>query len=378
MIQPLSKRRSLRLTQPGPQLGEFVSAQCQRLCEAMGAGSNADLYNELLLEILGTAAGRSLLNPPLAPSAISDDHTPVEFSLAFVPHAAPDVRILVEPGGGTGDYAEDARVGRKVFEALADRWSFSLVHLNQVADVFFPSSSQVPFALGCALALRSTGQPVFKAYLNPAVRGPGRAARVVEEALTRLGYQAAVEPLFRQAARRHPGADSLPFFALDLGNWDAPRAKAYVAHHNIAAADVKAVSRLVPGEHPEAVEEFVHLTLGDGPYYRRPVVSYYSFTGASADRPSGYTVQLPIRDYVRDDQEARDRAAVVFQHYDLDVQALDRALAAMTPRRLNSGVGLMAYLALAYEHDQPPRVTVYLSSQAYHVPPPRTTRPVPA
>ena len=45
------------------------------------------------------------------------------------------------------------------------------------------------------------------------------------------------------------------------------------------------------------------------------------------------------------------------------------------PRPLEDGAGLIAYLALVHERGRPPRVTAYLSSEAYGVRPPRETEP---
>jgi hypothetical protein len=54
----------------------------------------------------------------------------------------------------------------------------------------------------------------------------------------------------------------------------------------------------------------------------------------------------------------------------------------VTSRPLHDGVGLIAYLALAHEQGQPPRVTAYISSEAYTVRPPSAAQvpqfPVPS
>jgi hypothetical protein len=42
----------------------------------------------------------------------------------------------------------------------------------------------------------------------------------------------------------------------------------------------------------------------------------------------------------------------------------------VTGRRPEDGVGLIAYLALAHQQDRAPRVTAYLSAEAYAVRPP--------
>jgi DMATS type aromatic prenyltransferase len=363
---------------PGPplRLGDFVSAQLRRLCGVVGLDDVVD--PQLPIQLLGSAARRRLSDPP-SDSFISDDHTPVEYSLTFPRgRTTPDLRMLVEPGGGTGDLAADGRVGRQVVEELAARWGFSMAPLTRLADIFFPSAPHGPFALWCALVFRRSGRPGLKVYLNPGAGGPAGAADAVAEALARLGYRAAAPLLLQQVASRYRHLDGFPFFALDLGNWNTPRVKVYIGHRDFSASDATAVSRLCSGEHPERVSEFFRLVAGNGHCRARPVVSYFSFTGAATDRPSGYTLHVPVRDYVRDDREARGRAAEALRWHGVHPAILDRALAAVTPRPLDSGVGLIAYLALAHERHQSPRVSVYLSAEAYHVRAPRMARLQPA
>ncbi|MEU7205374.1 tryptophan dimethylallyltransferase family protein [Streptomyces sp. NPDC045470] len=354
------------------RLGTFVAGQCWRLCAAAGRDSDASIYQELLLALLGPAAARRLAAPAV-PTITSDDGTPVEFALLFQAGSAPVVGLSVEPGGSTGDLAADGRTGRRILADLAARWSFSLDRLRRIEDLFFPAAPCGPAAVGCAAVVRR-GQVGFKVYLNPGARGAEQAAPTVEEALGRLGYRAAAGALLRRAAARHPKFDTFPFFSLDLGLWDTPRVKTYVAHREITADAVAAVAGLVLApQQCEQVADFFRLAAGSEHCDRSPVVSYFSYTDTATDRPSGYTLQVPVRDYVRDDLEAYRRAVAALQRYGMDAGVLDGALAALTPRRLESGRGLVAYLALSFEHAQPPRITAYLASQAYAATPPRPT-----
>ena len=83
---------------------------------------------------------------------------------------------------------------------------------------------------------------------------------------------------------------------------------------------------------------------------------------------------MPIRDYVADDEEARDRVVALLERYGFGNAEFDRVLAAVTPRPLRAGVGLIAHVSLRLG---PPRpgMTVYLSAEAYEVRPSRGRRP---
>ncbi|MEU8347387.1 Tryptophan dimethylallyltransferase [Actinomadura meyerae] len=347
----------------GPWFGERAQRQMAALCEASGTGGDA--ARSLLGTALEPLARLSLLDPPPARSFVSDDHSPVEFSLAFTPGAAPVPRVLLEPGC-TDDMARSGRVGLRTAERLAVRGVLSCARLHALSDLFFPAAPHGPFALWLALEFPA-GRPRAKVYLNPAADGPGRAADAVAEALARLGYGDAFAGLRRCADR----PEDFLFFALDLGDWPAPRVKVYVRHRDFSPAEAAAVSRAMPGGHPGRVAEFIDLVAAERRLRRRPLISCFSFTRARTGRPSGYSVHVPVRDYVQDDRQARDRAADALRRYGIDERPLDRALAGLTSRPLDAGVGLISYLTLAQADRCPPRVTAYLSSEAYRVQPVR-------
>ncbi|MCX4595934.1 tryptophanase [Streptomyces sp. NBC_01549] len=359
-------------TQP---LGGYVADQLLRLCQAMGLEpSDGEIYARVLTDCLGPVAERPLGEPPSYPSFLSDDHTPVEYSLAFVPDAPPTLRVLLEPGYGAEGLAENGRAGLRVVRDMAERWGFATDQLDRLEDLFFPPVPEGPLALWLALELRPGGVPKVKVYLNPAASGADRAAETVREALDRLGH--------RQAFAALPRADGYPFLALDLGDWETPRVKVYVTHRNLAAADAGELPRTDPGPRPETVREFLRVAAGldssaqhpgaaEGVRLEgRPVLSCHSFTESATGLPSGFTLHVPVRDYVRHDGEAYARAVAVLRRHGMDTAALDRSLATVTSRLLHDGVGLIAYLALVHERGRPPRVTAYISSEAYEVRPP--------
>ncbi|MFI8100489.1 tryptophan dimethylallyltransferase family protein [Streptomyces sp. NPDC086023] len=353
-------------------LGGFTAEQLLRLCEVAGLGADdAEAYAHTLVSALGPAAERPLDLPPPNRTYLSDDHTPVEFSLSFTRGGTPALRVLLEPGCGVGSPAENGRAGLRAVREMARLWNFSTDRLDDLADLFFPADPQGPFALWCALELVPGGVPRVKVYLNPAASGQERSAGTVREALRRLGHDRAYASL--------PGADGYPFLALDLGDWAAPRVKVYLRHLGLSAADAGGLCRMAPGPGPEEVEEFFGVSAGAAeaggqgwslPLDRRPGLSCHSFTEAGAGLPSGFTLHIPVRDHVRDDAEALARAEALLGRYGMDPAPLARALSALTARRLTDGTGLIAYLALAHQRGCPPRITAYVSSEAYAVRPP--------
>jgi DMATS type aromatic prenyltransferase len=349
-------------------------------------GADSAEYGQTLLTVLGPAAERPLDVPP-EETFLSDDHTPVEFSLAFVPQAAPTLRVLLEPGYGAGGLAENGRVGLRVVREMAGRWGFDTERLDELEDLFFPPEPEGPLALWCALELLPGGIPRAKVYLNPAASGQERSAATVREALRRLGH--------RQAFAALPEGDRPLFFALDLGDWEQPRVKVYLAHQDLSAAAAAGLTRLGGGRGRTEIKRFFRTAAGhdlgpgaetfhtegfdeDVPLDRRPGLSCHAFTESGTGLPSGFTLHIPVRDYARHDGEALDRATALLRRHGMDPAPLVRALSAVTSRRLQDGVGLIAYLGLVQQRGRPPRMNVYISSEAYEVRPPVTVAtPVP-
>lgn len=350
-----------------PTLGAFTGGQLRRLGAVAGlAGADVDTYARVLTDSLGPVAGRPLNLPPPYRTFLSDDHTPVEFSLSFRPDAAPVLRVLVEPGCGADSLVHNGRAGLETVRAMARRWRFGTGPLDEVTDLFLPSAPHGPLALWCALELTPGGVPKVKVYLNPAANGEERSAATVREALRRLGLK-------RAYANLPPGSGH-PFLALDLGDWEEPRVKVYVRHDSLTCARAGRLSRMIPEPVPAVVESFFRTVAGAGAGTTGldglPGLSCHSFTGPADPRPSGFTLHIPVRDYAPHDGEALTRASRLLQRHGMDASMLVRALAAVTDRRPEDGAGLIAYLALALQRGRPPRVTAYLSSEAYAVRPP--------
>ncbi|MER6562051.1 tryptophan dimethylallyltransferase family protein [Streptomyces sp. NPDC001027] len=350
----------------GVTLGGHAARQLLRLSEIAGLpAADCEDYARTLVDVLGPVAQRPLELPPASRSFLSDDHTPVEFSLSCEPGAPPTLRVLLEPGAGADDLADNGRTGLRAIREMGRRWGFGTDPLDDLEDLFFPPAPQGPLALWCALELCAGGVPRVKVYLNPAASGEKRAAKTVRQALKRLGHRKAFQAL--------PDGDRHLFFALDLGDWAEPRVKVYLAHDDLSAAEAGALSRMGDGPGSAEIEEFFRIVAGEEhkpQLDRRPVQTCHAFTETGTGLPSGFTVYIPVRDYARHDGEALARAAALHARYGIDPVAVRRASAAVTSRQPEDGVGLVAYLGLAHQRGRPPRVMTYISSEAYEVRPP--------
>ncbi|WP_245372936.1 tryptophan dimethylallyltransferase family protein [Crossiella equi] len=310
---------------------------------------------------------------PVFPSDVADDHTPVEFSLAVDHQGRPAVRLLME------SIAEDASVEANVWTAremlprLARRYGFGLDQFNAVADLFLPEDGQYHgrFGFWWSVVLRPGLPPAFKVYFNPESRGRLAAPGLVARGLDRLGFGGGYGALARRTVRPGEAHDRYSFFSLDLHTRSDPRVKVYVSHHEADLAHVLRASTAARDVPEDQLREFCAVAGGSlGRFRHRPLVSSLSFLAGDTHRASGYSVYLPVRDYVEDDEIALARAHTLLARHGLDRTLLDRALAAVARRPLGDGVGLIPHLSLRTGR---PRsgLTVYLSVEAFAVTPPR-------
>jgi len=352
-----------------------LGGQLGRLCDVLDMDQATPV--DLLTGLLGVHGSRPLSDPPAWPSDIADDHSPVEFSVAYNDNEPPALRILAEVLGPAPGVRANMSATYNFLDSQSARFGLSTKRLDSVRDLFATEHPQGVFGLWCSLVFRSGRQPEFKVYLNAELEGPDRAPELVAAALQRLGLGRSYRKMLKHAVR--PGElgnlDRLTFFALDLHDGPQARVKLYLTHHHADARDVARAAGMIDGVDRAEIAVFCALAGATGRFDGRPLVGSYTLTERAA-KPVGYSIYVPIRSYVADDQEARARVLPLLDRYRFDRTAFDRAIDAVAGRPLADGVGLIAHVSLRMG---PPRpgLTVYLSAEAYEVCPPRSLQ-VPA
>jgi DMATS type aromatic prenyltransferase len=354
-----------------PSLYEHLGGQLRILCENLELAPNPALAG--VRDLLAPIGGRALTQPPLWPSGVSDDHTPIEFSIACDAGAPPALRILGETIAPQPSPQANLDAALRLVDSLAVRHDLALDRFDHVRQVFLGGDPQGEFSVWFSLVHRPDSAPDVKIYFDPNAQGRNRAPQLVERALERLQLAGAYRTTLAHAVR--PGqlgiGDRFSFFALDLHGRPHSRVKVYLAHENATVRDVVRAAGAVEGVDGTQIEDFLALTGCTGPLTKRPLMSGYSFVQGDTDRPSTYSLYLPIRDYVSDDEQAWERVRAVFDRYGLDVAVIDKAISSVARRPLRDGVGLIAHVSLRLSAGRSPGVTVYLSSEAYAVAAPR-------
>lgn len=355
-------------------LREYTGNQLSRLCAVVGI-PEIESPMSVLDALLGASADRCLHEPPLWPSDIADDATPLEFSLAFDRESTPTLRLFGETIASKPGVRANAAACLRVLTSLAEQYALSLDRFHQVQDLFLPQDPRGDFGLWFSVIFRRHATPEFKIYFNPDARGRLQAPVIVAEALRRIGFDHAYHVVTGHGIQRRQ-LDRFKFFALDLNAQPQSRVKVYVSHRDAGSTVAHWAASAVPGVDPAEIAEFCSLLGGDTERFTgRPLTSSFAFTDTNPAVPNNYSLYLPIRDAVADDEMARQRVQELMTRHGLDSSVLDRALTAVSTRAPRDGVGLIAHVSLRRGPARP-GMTVYLSSEAYRTTPPRP-RPLP-
>lgn len=348
----------------------FVEALARRLanlCAATGLSASATqeadrVFRDLVVpwsrvETFARGVGRSWV------SEISDDNTPIEFSVTLSPTGS-EVRVLFEPQGEDGTLGAHREAALQMHESLARDYGADLSRFRIVADLFTPADMRGPFALWSAVVFSDRHPPSFKAYFNPQAQGPGQSVALVEEGLRRVGLEQAWGHLASTLARRGPHRDELKYFALDLTASEQARVKVYVRHHEATPDDLELASSASPDTTPGEALDFAR-AMGGGArrFQERATFTCAAFVGGLNDQPSATTQYVPVCAYALDDLEVQERVSAYLRAHDMSDVPYRNVLSAFANRPLEAGVGMQSWVAFR-RYQGVPRLTVYLGTES--------------
>lgn len=336
------------------------------LCDAVGFSPTQRKTALAVCRELLTPWGETMIGSgPRGSSDITDEHFPIEFSLA-IEDGVPEVRMLFEAQPATPiSQASLWQEGWRLCERLEQSFAgVSIDRLRLVADLFEPTSPQCRYALWHAVSFSAEHAPKFKVYVNPLAQGADRGPAVVCEALTRLGFASALQDVFGN----RDGRCEFRFFSLDLSKDPDARVKVYRVHHDATHDEIESWLRVVPGYSTDLVKQFWSTIAGPSSRFCRIPVSTYLSLNSRHERPTSATIHFPVRSYADNDLEVFQRLQEFMAPDEMELYS--RALTCFTPRPLAAGIGLQSYVSVRL-HDGPRHVTVYLSPEAYQVEAPR-------
>jgi hypothetical protein len=350
-----------------PRLLDYAAARFEHLCTGAGFGRETDSAVATLRRLLVSCGDVPVGGTPSEwVSEISDDNTPIEFSVAIADGKA-EVRALFEPEGEQPTLAAYRAAGLAFNQRLEREFGADLTRFREVQALFLPEQLEGPFAVWSSVVFRQRKPPAFKAYFNPNAQGADNAFDLVEEALHRLGLGRAWQALSRHILARGPKLDELKYFALDLTSEPQARVKVYVRHHAASPEDLEFASSPAHSHVPGETLDFVRAMRGGrGRLHARAAFTCSSFLGDADERPAATTVYVPVCAYARDDERVRERVREYLIKQGGDPALYDSVLSSYANRPLSAGVGMQSWAALR-RHDEQIRLTVYLATEANHV-----------
>jgi DMATS type aromatic prenyltransferase len=351
---------------PTPRLADHLVQRLRMLCAAAGFGGDSDIMSETLRRLLMPWGSRPLGQPSSWLSEVSDDNTPVEFSVAIAEGHA-DVRVLLEPQADEPTVGAYRVAGLAFNERLEREFGASLDRFRVVQDLFLPEDMQGPFAVWSSVVFSRFRAPSFKAYFNAQALGLERAASLVEEGLERLGFRSAWPSLRRSVLQRGMHLDELKYFALDLTSEAHARVKIYVRHHEVLPRDLEyatsAAANYVPGETLDFARA---MRGGDERLGARAAFTCSAFVSENDARPVSTTAYVPVCAYAHDDAAVLQRICGYLVERGLDAALYDSIVRGFANRALDEGVGMQSWLALR-RYRGSARITAYLATEANRV-----------
>jgi DMATS type aromatic prenyltransferase len=304
-------------------------------------------------------------------SDISDDNTPVEFSVAIAGERV-EVRALFEPQAAEPTLAAQRTVGIEFNERLEREFGANLERFRLIRELFLPEGMQGQFAVWSSVVFAHGQPPAFKAYLNPLARGAAHASELVREGLARLGLGHTWPSLERTALRRGRELDELKYFALDLTPSAEARVKIYVRHHSATPDDLEVASSSASNYVAGEAVDFVRAMRGsDQRLTARAPFTCSSFVGTQRNQPVSTTIYVPVCAYAQDDAAVLDRVRNYMDERQMDSSAYESLVWGFANRPLAEGVGMQPWIALR-RIDAVTRMTIYLASEANRVHAPGT------
>lgn len=332
------------------------------LCNGLGLDGSYEEFRRVQRFFLKGWGEHEVPSSPPYLSAIGDDHSPFEYSIAFGTGLT-ELRLLVEVQGATPCGPANQAAAVELNPRLASTFQANFERFDRIKSLFLTDAPHPPFSLWHAACLSRDGRHDFKVYLNPQVRGAGRASELVREALDRLGMSRAVRVIERITG--HPGLSSTPnYFSLDLCDAERARVKVYFQHPNATARHIDEIFTLAPTHRKGDVMEFARAIVGDGgPYRFKAVTSCFSFV-EGRDEPKAATFHMPIAHYVPNDAVTVERVARYLSAQGIDPAAYLRAVQSFAMRALDDGAGIQSYASFRREPSGI-RFTAYLSPELF-------------
>lgn len=338
-------------------------------------GQNETTTNKLIhaLTLAGGPWGSKPIPPKLDKSAwlsnVSNDHSPIEYSLALDQLTGDfELRFLIEaqPEGNSLVQLQESAI--RLSDNIVAEYDTvaSLGRFNIVRDLFMLAGAEGGLAAWHSFALSSVSEK-WKLYLNPQASGKCTASSVTCEAFERLGFARSWALLKNIMS----AGEEIIYFSLGLSpNLDDAEVKVYITHPGASASQVaRKHAAVLPEVCTYRIQQFCASMAGGslGPYHKKPLMSCFAFKRKDPDQATP-TVLFPMDSYCVSDAEAQER----IEKYMDEISACPayrkryrNMIKTVQRRPLESGRGIHSWVSLKQKPDGGRSNTFYVSPEFF-------------
>ena len=331
---------------------------------------------QMLTDYLGHISEAEIPEKPLWPSYITDDHSPIEFSVTFSKTNKPIVRVLGEPLPHNPQNIEEIKHFAQQWILKAKQRVGGWTYFDQLEKIFLPDevNPQATFYFWFGIDLKQF-KALNKVYFNPNISSSETATEKVLKTMQTFDIDSGKLQLLMKMFGLSD--ENFEFISIDLG--DSPRLKIYI---RLLQFNEKKVTDLVTVAFPEALASvkqfcnyFFDTNIGSGDLTPRSFGERNSTTGLvfalvysiTEKKIVSLKFHAPLRHYYSNDEVLGNRVSsyLLDNQYVLGNNYLVLLHQMCSYRNLKDRTGIQTLVSIA-KKEEGEEITIYLAPEIYN------------
>lgn len=327
---------------------------------------------------LGQLTVLQLPSKPAWPSFVTDDHTPIEFSITFSTGKRPVVRMVGEP---LPQYIKDSlsmadivNTAEEFYAQAKAQNSFNWTVYEKLKHLYMVPAENAsgPFYACFGVDLQPMSDMLYKIYFNPQVEGPTKAVEKICAAFNLLDMDCA--PLLDLQKKMRLPDSAFEFLSFDLN--DDPRLKIYIRVMEFSWEVVESlISKSQESSTENAKTFWDHFcSMVNGILTPRTVERATTTKGISitmeynikAKSLIGIKCHFPLRYYYHNDEIlGKEVQKYLTTHKFVNSENYFDTLTKLSSRKLSARTGMQTVVSTSQKLSGEREVTIYLSPEFY-------------
>ena len=226
---------------------------------------------------------------------------------------------------------------------LHELFGVSSARFARISSLFLRADAREGSLLRyCAQLWPATKSPKIAALFDAQALGQLNAPALVEEALSRLGFEKAWQAV-SGAMPRGPELDEVHSLIVQLSSDDGAQVEVRVRHHELTPSILATAATVAPDADPERLAHFLRKVVGDRVDDGVSADTSLSFIGNDST-PVSTTLHIAVPGFVTHDGQAHSRVEAALGEQSAKLRGA--AMEAVCGHELAAGVGLSQSLSL--------------------------------